>query len=47
MAFGALPPMSQFPLLPQPLRRAMGADARLHGDTLVRSVVDKIFPVET
>jgi lysophospholipase L1-like esterase len=28
--FAPLPPINQFPLLPQPLRRVMGADARLH-----------------
>ena len=28
--FGPLPPMNQFPLLPQPLRSFMAADARLH-----------------
>lgn len=28
--FGPLPPLNQFPLLPQPLRRFMAADARLH-----------------
>jgi lysophospholipase L1-like esterase len=28
--FGPLPPMNQFPLLPQPLRHVMAADARFH-----------------
>ena len=28
--FAPLPPINQFPLLPQPLRGVMGADARLH-----------------
>ena len=28
--FAPLPPINQFPLLPQPLRRVMAADARLH-----------------
>ncbi len=32
--FAALPPINQFPLLPQPLRRVMGADARRHDAAL-------------
>ncbi|MBS0448054.1 MAG: SGNH/GDSL hydrolase family protein [Proteobacteria bacterium] len=32
--FAALPPIHQFPLLPQPLRRVMGADARRHDAAL-------------
>ena len=32
--FAPLPPINQFPLLPQPLRRVMGADARLHDDAM-------------
>ncbi len=36
MLFAPLPPIHQFPLLPQPLRRVMGADARLHDDALAR-----------
>ncbi len=34
--FAPLPPINQFPLLPQPLRRVLGADARLHDDALAR-----------
>ena len=30
VVFAPLPPINQFPLLPQPLRGVMGADARLH-----------------
>lgn len=32
--FGPLPPMNQFPLLPQPLRGVMGEDARRHDDAI-------------
>ena len=32
--FGPLPPINQFPLLPQPLRRVMSADARRHDDAM-------------
>lgn len=32
--FAPLPPINQFPLLPQPLRRVMGADARRHDDAM-------------
>ena len=32
--FSSLPPIHQFPLLPQPLRRMMGADARRHNEAL-------------
>jgi lysophospholipase L1-like esterase len=32
--FAPLPPIHQFPLLPQPLRRVMGADAQRHNDAL-------------
>ncbi len=32
--FAPLPPINQFPLLPQPLRRVMGADARLHDEAM-------------
>ena len=32
--FGPLPPLNQFPLLPQPLRRVMGTDARRHDDAM-------------
>jgi len=34
--FAPLPPMNQFPLLPQPLRRVMGDDARRHDDAMAR-----------
>lgn len=34
--FAALPPINQFPLLPQPLRGVMAADARLHDAALMR-----------
>jgi lysophospholipase L1-like esterase len=36
VAFAALPPLHLFPLLPEPLRRVMGADARAHDDALAR-----------
>ena len=36
VVFAPLPPMNQFPLLPQPLRRVMGADARRHDEALAR-----------
>lgn len=36
VAFAALPPMHQFPLLPQPLRRVLGADARAHDEAVAR-----------
>ena len=32
--FAPLPPINQFPLLPQPLRRVMGADAKLHDEAM-------------
>ena len=32
--FAPLPPINQFPLLPQPLRRVMGSDARLHDNAM-------------
>jgi lysophospholipase L1-like esterase len=32
--FAPLPPIDRFPLLPQPLRRVMGADARRHDAAL-------------
>ena len=32
--FGPLPPINQFPLLPQPLRRVMADDARRHDDAM-------------
>ena len=34
--FAPLPPMHEFPLLPQPLRRVMGDDARRHNEALAR-----------
>jgi lysophospholipase L1-like esterase len=34
--FAPLPPVHRFPLLPQPLRRVMGDDARRHDDALAR-----------
>ena len=34
--FAPLPPMHRFPLLPQPLRRVMGDDARRHNDAMAR-----------
>ena len=36
VVFAPLPPIHQFPLLPQPLRRVMGDDARRHNDALAR-----------
>ena len=32
--YAPLPPINQFPLLPQPLRGVMGADARLHDEAM-------------
>jgi lysophospholipase L1-like esterase len=34
--FAPLPPVHRFPLLPQPLRRVMGDDARRHDDAMAR-----------
>ena len=34
--FAALPPINQFPLLPQPLRHVLGSDARLHDEAMAR-----------
>jgi lysophospholipase L1-like esterase len=34
VVFAPLPPIHQFPLLPQPLRRVMGDDARRHNEAL-------------
>ena len=34
--FAPLPPVQHFPLLPQPLRRVMGDDARRHDDAMAR-----------
>jgi lysophospholipase L1-like esterase len=36
VVFAPLPPMNQFPLLPQPLRRVMAADAREHDAAMAR-----------
>ena len=36
VVFAPLPPMHQFPLLPQPLRCVVGADARRHDQALAR-----------
>jgi len=36
VAFTPLPPMHHFPLLPQPLRRVMGADAAAHNAAIAR-----------
>ena len=36
VVFAPLPPMHQFPLLPEPLRRVMGGDARRHDAALAR-----------
>ena len=39
--FAPLPPMHHFPLLPQPLRRVMGDDAKRHNDALARWAVTR------
>jgi lysophospholipase L1-like esterase len=36
VVFAPLPPMDRFPLLPQPLRHVLGADARRHDAALAR-----------
>ena len=36
VVFAPLPPMHQFPLLPEPLRSVIGADARRHDQALAR-----------
>ncbi len=36
VVFAPLPPVHRFPLLPEPLRRVMGNDARRHDDALAR-----------
>lgn len=36
VVFAPLPPVHHFPLLPQPLKRVMGDDARAHDDALAR-----------
>jgi lysophospholipase L1-like esterase len=39
--FAPLPPINQFPLLPQPLRRVMGADALLHNAAMAQWAATK------
>ena len=41
VVFAPLPPINQFPLLPQPLCRVMGADARLHDQAMAAWAVTK------
>lgn len=36
VVFAPLPPVHRFPLLPEPLRRVLGADARRHDDAMAR-----------
>lgn len=36
VVFAPLPPVHRFPLLPQPLRRVMGGDARAHDEAMAR-----------
>ena len=36
VVFAALPPINQFPLLPQPLRHVMADDARRHNDAIAQ-----------
>jgi lysophospholipase L1-like esterase len=36
VVFAPLPPVHRFPLLPQPLRHVMGADARAHDEAMAR-----------
>ena len=36
VVFAPLPPIDRFPLLPEPLRRVLGGDARRHDDALAR-----------
>ena len=36
VVFAPLPPINQFPLLPQPLRRVMGDDARRHNEAMAQ-----------
>ncbi|MBC7734199.1 MAG: SGNH/GDSL hydrolase family protein [Bacteriovorax sp.] len=42
VVFAALPPINQFPLLPQPLRRVMGDDARRHNDAMAQWAANRI-----
>jgi lysophospholipase L1-like esterase len=39
--FGPLPPINQFPLLPQPLRGVMAAEARRHDEAMARWAATK------
>ncbi|MES1162648.1 MAG: SGNH/GDSL hydrolase family protein [Rhizobacter sp.] len=39
--FAPLPPINQFPLLPQPLRGVMGAEARLHDEAMAKWAATK------
>ena len=41
VVFAALPPINQFPLLPQPLRGFMAADARLHNEAIAAWVATR------
>ncbi len=41
VVFAPLPPINQFPLLPQPLRRVMGGDARRHDEAMARWAASK------
>jgi len=42
VAFAPLPPMHQFPLLPQPLRWIMGRDALRHNDAMARWAATRV-----
>lgn len=39
--YAPLPPIGRFPLLPQPLRRVLGTDARRHDDALARWAAER------
>jgi hypothetical protein len=41
VVFAALPPIHRFPLLPEPLRRVMGGDARRHDAALAAWAADR------
>lgn len=41
VVFAPLPPINQFPLLPQPLRGVMGAEARLHDEAMAKWAATK------
>jgi lysophospholipase L1-like esterase len=43
VVFAALPPVHRFPLLPEPLRRVMGSDARRHDAALARWAADEAY----